>query len=61
MSEYGEYEKLQAQNKKLKEALDNLVEDILTPHRLGIANEPLNPNWVSLNKARQVLREVCDE
>lgn len=40
--------RLKNQNKKLKDILKNLVEDIDTPP---------NPNWTSLNKAKKILGE----
>lgn len=47
---------LKAQLTKVESLLNELIEDIDTPHRLGLADKP-NENWESLNNARNYFKE----
>lgn len=37
--------------------LNNLIEDIETPSRLGLS-DPVNPNWTSFKNAKQYLNQL---
>ena len=50
-----ERDRLESAYKEMTEVLKGLIEDIETPHRLGLAGKPLNPNWKNLNKSRTYL------
>ena len=50
-------QEIEAFKKEALELISDLTEDILTPHRLGLAKEPINPQWVSFNSAREFLKK----
>ena len=45
--------------KKMRKCLDDLVQDIETPQRLGVGE--VNKDWDSLNKAKALLKELENE
>lgn len=51
----GEYYAAKYESKQLKKCLANLVEDIEVGHLMG--NKEVNPNWSSMNKARELLKD----
>ena len=46
---------LQKENQELVKILQDLVDDIYTPYRLGLDEEP-NPEWSALKKAKKLLK-----
>lgn len=51
------YLELQKENELLLKCLNELVESIYTPYRLGLAEKP-NKNWEALNKAKECLAKL---
>lgn len=45
-----------AKVKKLVECLKGLIDDLETPHRLGLG-EPVNKHWTNYKKAKEALAE----
>ena len=51
---------LQKENQELRKVLRDLVDDIYTPYRLGLDEQP-NPEWSALKKAETALKEIKGE
>lgn len=52
-------EKLERELAEARELLEDLVESIYTPSRLGIDSPP-NPHWLALNNAKKYISKQKD-
>ena len=56
---YKSYDELERELAEARELLEDLVESIYTPSRLGIDSPP-NPHWLALNNAKKYISKQKD-